>query len=42
VDQVEGNWWELHVVGVKDPKITGDILNNVYLFFDARSGTGSP
>src|SRR5438046_7655971 len=19
VDQVEGNWWELHVIGVKDP-----------------------
>ena len=19
MDQVEGNWWELHVIGVKDP-----------------------
>src|SRR5919198_4766831 len=68
VDQVEGNWWELHVVGVKDPatwdqivdgkslatvralqqadpagaKITGDILTNVYLFFDVRPGAGNP
>jgi hypothetical protein len=62
VDQVEGNWWELHVIGVKDPatwdqivagkslatvralqqadpagaRITGDILTNVYLFFDVQ------
>jgi hypothetical protein len=68
VDQVEGNWWELHVIGVKDPttwdqvvagkslasvralqaadptgaKITGDILTNVYLFFDVRPGAGNP
>jgi hypothetical protein len=68
VDQVEGNWWELHVVGVKDPatwdqivagkslatvralqqadpagaKITGDILTNVYLFFDVQAGAGNP
>jgi len=68
VDQVEGNWWELHVIGVKDPatwdqivagkslatvralqaadptgaKITGEILTNVYLFFDVRTGTGNP
>ena len=67
MDQVEGNWWELHVIGVKDPgtwdaivagkslatvwslqaadptgaKITGEILTNVYLFFDVRPGTGS-
>jgi hypothetical protein len=68
VDQVEGNWWELHVIGVKDPatwdqivagkslatvrtlqaadptgaKITPEILTNVYLFFDVRSGTTTP
>ena len=68
VDQVEGNFWELHVIGVKDPAtwdqivagkslatvralqqadpagatITGDILTNVYLFFDVQPGAGHP
>ncbi len=64
VDQVEGGWWELHVIGVKDPatwdqvvagkslatvralqaadpdgaRITGDILTNLYLFFEVQVG----
>lgn len=68
VDRAEGNFWELHVIGVKDAAtwdqivagknlatvraleaadpagthITGEILTNVYLFFDVRPGTGSP
>ena len=68
VDEVSGNWWELHVIGVKDPatwdqivagkslatvralqaadpagtRITPEILTNVYLFFDVRSGTATP
>src|SRR2546427_9126258 len=26
VDQVEGNWWELHVIGVKDPATWDQIV----------------
>ncbi len=42
VDQVEGNWWELHVVGVKDPATWGAIVDGKSLATVRALQAGDP